>query len=156
MPLYRMKYMEESLSYGALPGAVFPCQDKSWMDSELFCGWKRHFISAVKPMTQQKRATNLVGHNSDTLSLVGTEIARRAASVFPQHSSNAASGGHVPQDIECIHGTSDHNEAGAETLDRTHRVARSHGLAREYNVGKGYEWDQEYWTVVCRSLSVLG
>jgi hypothetical protein len=48
------KRMKESLSCGAPADIVFHCQDKSWMDYEVFCEWKRHFISLVKPMSQEK------------------------------------------------------------------------------------------------------
>jgi hypothetical protein len=55
--------------YGTPPGTDFRCQDKSWMDSEVFCEWKRHFISVVKPMPQEKGLLILDGQSTHTLSL---------------------------------------------------------------------------------------
>jgi hypothetical protein len=52
---YPRKRLKESISFGAPPNTVFHCQDrqdKGWMDSEMFCGWKRHFFSVVKPIPQ--------------------------------------------------------------------------------------------------------
>jgi hypothetical protein len=44
MLIYPRKRMKDSLSYGVPPGTVFHCQDKGWMDSEVFFEWMRHFI----------------------------------------------------------------------------------------------------------------
>jgi hypothetical protein len=39
---------------------------KSWIGSEVFCNWKRHFISAVKAKPQEKFLIILEGHNTVT------------------------------------------------------------------------------------------
>jgi hypothetical protein len=61
------------LSYGATPGLVFRCQD----GSEVLCEWKRHFISVVKPMSQEKVLLILDGQSRHTLSLAAIEILRK-------------------------------------------------------------------------------
>jgi hypothetical protein len=58
--------MKDSISYGAYPGNAFRCRDKGRMDSEEFCDWKRHYISVVKPMPQEKFLLNLDEHSSHT------------------------------------------------------------------------------------------
>jgi hypothetical protein len=67
--IYPRKRMMESLSYRATPGNVFRCQDKSWMDSEVFCEWKRHFIAFMKPTPQEKVLPISDRHSSHNLSL---------------------------------------------------------------------------------------
>jgi hypothetical protein len=75
--IYPTKKMKDSPSYGASPGTVFFCQDKSWVDFEVFCERKRHFISVVKPMSQENMLLNLDGHRSHSLSLAATEMTRK-------------------------------------------------------------------------------
>jgi hypothetical protein len=66
--------MKDSPSYGASPGTVFLCRDKSWVDSEAFCEWKRHFLSDVKPMPQEDVLLNLDGHRSHSQTLAAIEM----------------------------------------------------------------------------------
>jgi hypothetical protein len=58
MLVYPRKRMKESFSYGAPPGTVFRCQDRDWMDSEVFCEWMRHFISVCETYATRTGATN--------------------------------------------------------------------------------------------------
>jgi hypothetical protein len=44
------------------------------MNSELFCEWKRHFISVVKPMPEEKALLILEGHGSHIQSLAATKV----------------------------------------------------------------------------------
>jgi hypothetical protein len=94
--IYPKKKMKESFPYGAPTGTVFRCQDKSWMDSEVFCEWKRHFFSDVKLIPQENMLLISDGHSSLSLSLATTEIprkhgVRRAVAAFSQHAHDAAS-----------------------------------------------------------------
>jgi hypothetical protein len=75
MLIYSRKRMEESLSYEAPPGTVFHCQVKSWMDSEVFCEWMRHFAPTVKPTPQEQVLLISDGHSSDIQSLVAVDMA---------------------------------------------------------------------------------
>jgi hypothetical protein len=66
MLIYLRKRMKDTLSYGAPPGTAFHCQDRGWMNSEVFCEWMRHFISIVKPLPQEQVLLILDGHSSHT------------------------------------------------------------------------------------------
>jgi hypothetical protein len=77
------------------PRYCFPFNTKAeWI--QLFCEWKRHFISVVKPIPQEKVLLIIDGHSSHTLSLTAIEIARKHGAVISQHASNAASRYHGP------------------------------------------------------------
>jgi hypothetical protein len=54
MLIYSSKRMKSSSFVWSTPRHFFRCQNKLWMDSEVFCEWKCHFIPAVKPMPQEK------------------------------------------------------------------------------------------------------
>jgi hypothetical protein len=63
------------------------------MESELFCEWKRHFISVVKLMTQENVLLNLDGHRSHILWVANIEIPHKYGVVmlpaaFPENASN--------------------------------------------------------------------
>lgn len=77
MLIYPRKRMKESLSFGAPPGTIFCCQDKGWMNAEVFRHWIEHFVAVVKPSTQEKVLLILDGHSSHTQSLAAIEVARR-------------------------------------------------------------------------------
>jgi hypothetical protein len=82
MLIYPTKRMKESLSRRVHPGTVFRCQDKSWMDYEVFCQLKCHFISTVKPIPQEKLLIISDGHSSYALSLAAIEISCKHAVVM--------------------------------------------------------------------------
>ena len=49
MLIYARKKMNEFLTFGTPPNAIFHYQEKRLMDSEMFCEWMRRFIRTVKP-----------------------------------------------------------------------------------------------------------
>jgi hypothetical protein len=73
MLIYPRKSVKESLSYGAPADTAFRCQGRI-----LKCSVNgSHFISAVKPIPQEKLLLILDGHSSHTQKLAAIEIARR-------------------------------------------------------------------------------
>jgi len=58
--IYPRKGMKDSLSFGASVGDAFCCQEKGWMNTEVFCKCRCHFISVVKPTPDQTFLNRLV------------------------------------------------------------------------------------------------
>ena len=54
MIIYPRKKMKADLTEGAPAGSAFHCQEKGWINTELFCAWLEHFISNVHPSINNK------------------------------------------------------------------------------------------------------
>ncbi|KAJ4451922.1 hypothetical protein ANN_03403 [Periplaneta americana] len=50
MLIYGRKHMKDSLALRALAGTIFCCQEKGWMNADLFCEWMQHFISMTRKL----------------------------------------------------------------------------------------------------------
>jgi hypothetical protein len=131
MLIYPKKWMKDSLPHGAQQGTVH-CQDKSWMYSEVFREWLPLFISVVKPMSQEKFATNFkwIQQSRPEYGCYWNSLqtwSSHAVDAIPQHVSNAATRCHILKDIGHIHGSSDRNvtegETRAKTVDRIYCAA---------------------------------
>jgi hypothetical protein len=86
--IYPSKRKMEILVNGGPPqGTVCHCQDKTWMDYEVFWECKRHPIWVVRPMTEEKLLLILDGHTNHTLSLDSVDVPRKhefvMLTVFP-------------------------------------------------------------------------
>jgi hypothetical protein len=116
MLIYPKKRSKKSLSYATRPGTAFRCQDKIWVASEVFCECKRHFVSIVKPMPQEKMLIILDGCSSHNLSEADIEIIRRHGVVMllqPSHRTQRMQPPDITffKDIDCLYGISHCNEA---------------------------------------------
>jgi hypothetical protein len=142
--IFPRKRTKKTLSFGAPPGTVSHCHDKSWMDYDVFSEWKHNFISVVKLMPQEKLILTLDGHSSHRVWLLLKFLANMGLSCF--HcipTARSESRYYVFQATEYIHGISDCSEAERETwaatLHRTYCVAGGHGVPKVCDAGKGYE-----------------
>ncbi|GFO33588.1 tigger transposable element-derived protein 1 [Plakobranchus ocellatus] len=73
---FRRKRMADALKTGGPPGSHFECQEKGWMDSDLFVSWIQHFIRHVKLRETNPILLILDGHASHTSNLKAIEIAK--------------------------------------------------------------------------------
>lgn len=66
MVIYPRKKVKAELTEGSPAGSTFHCQEKGWINTELFCAWLEHFISNVHPSINNKVLVILNGHVSHT------------------------------------------------------------------------------------------
>jgi hypothetical protein len=76
--IYSRKRIKESLAYGEPPGIVHHCQDKGWMDAQVFCEWMHH----LKPMPQEKVQLISSAHSSHNQRLLLTLLANLVLSCW--------------------------------------------------------------------------
>ncbi|XP_043212121.1 uncharacterized protein LOC122378365 [Amphibalanus amphitrite] len=69
--------MNASLMNGAPPGAIGMCTKSGWTDEDCFVKWLQHFISTVRPSTDNRHLLILDGHASHK-SLHAVELARES------------------------------------------------------------------------------
>ncbi|GFR66503.1 tigger transposable element-derived protein [Elysia marginata] len=75
MFIFRMKRIADALKTGGPPGSHFECQEKGWMDSDLFVSWIQHFIRHVKPGETNPIFLILDGHVSHASNLKAIQSA---------------------------------------------------------------------------------
>lgn len=76
MIIYPRKRLKPELTEGAPAGSVFKCQEKGWINTELFAAWLEHFISIVHPSLDEKVLLILDGHVSHTQNIAALSRAR--------------------------------------------------------------------------------
>ena len=76
MVIYPRKKLKADLTEGAPAGSVFHCQEKGWINTELFSAWLEHFISTVHPSINNKVLLILDGHVSHTQNITALCRAR--------------------------------------------------------------------------------
>jgi hypothetical protein len=120
-------------------------RSKARWNYEVFCEWKHHFISVVKPMPQEKRLLLVDGQSSQTLSVVTIEIPRKrgiAMLSLPSHSTHRTQS----LDVTFFRPLSTYIASAIAARLRETRAAtvdRTHGVSKGCNEGNGYELVQE-------------
>ncbi|GFO48175.1 tigger transposable element-derived protein 1 [Plakobranchus ocellatus] len=76
MFIFRRKRMADDLKSGGPPGSHIECQEKGWMDLDLFVSWIQQFIRHVKPSEANPILLIFDGHASHTSNLKAIEIAK--------------------------------------------------------------------------------
>jgi hypothetical protein len=131
------------------PQALFShCQDKGWMDFEVFCEWMHRFISVVKPMPKEQVLLILDGHSSHTQSLAAVEIDCKHDVVMslPYHSTHRMQPLDVTffKPLNTCHQRSQRSWGrNPGSVDGTYCVPGRHGVPKGCNHWNGYEWVQE-------------
>ncbi|KAK6194407.1 hypothetical protein SNE40_000045 [Patella caerulea] len=76
MLIFKRKRLGNSFKPDVPPGFLLECQEKGWMNCELFLKWIKHFAQHVKPSKNNPVLLILDGHSSHTSNLEAIEFAR--------------------------------------------------------------------------------
>ena len=91
MLVFRRKRICNTLKTDAPAGTIFACTDSSWIDSDCFLMWLKHFITSVNSSMENKHLLLLDGHASHTNNLEAIRLARDNGVTmlsFPPHTTH--------------------------------------------------------------------
>ena len=91
MLVFRRKRICNTLKMDAPAGTIFACTDSSWIDSDCFLMWLKHFSTSVNSSMENKHLLLLDGHASHTNNLEAIRLARDNEVTmlsFPPHTTH--------------------------------------------------------------------